>query len=230
MLIGERIHMADANPRVVLFVPGDDHQVPFQGRGCNQTIDDGDWIRNAKSAPSFGNALVEADDTITKLARGSRKPVLEHRGGSRILPSHLFYASAQLTQREDTQEEFLSPALAKPADNALISSITFAEFRYDVRVQEIAHSSMSRGGDESRSKSASSPTSGMARRCSTNESGGVPSTGSSPSRWRSASCFASAASRAFERAESTVSSNGSAHALRRRTVVSETRITGMAHP
>ena len=83
------------------------------------------------------------------------------------------------------------------------------------RRREIAHSSMSRGGDGSRSKSVSSPTSGMANACSTNASGCNSPTLSSLARERSASRSASAASGALDSAESTVSCNGSAQAFSR---------------
>ena len=47
----------------------------------------------------------------------------------------------------------------KPGNDIPVCPAALAKFRHDIRVKEITHSSMSRGGGGSRSKSASSPTS-----------------------------------------------------------------------
>ena len=84
------------------------------------------------------------------------------------------------------------PAMSsKPGDDGLVGPTAFAQFRHDVRVQEKAHNSISRGGDGSRSKSASSPASGMASRCATNASAWDVSVGSAVGEVRVPFCLRS---------------------------------------
>ena len=218
--------MTHPNPREVLVVSRHDDQVPFERGSRDQTIHCWNGVGNAQSTPSFRDISVDGNDPVTEVIQCTQEPGTQRTGRGGVFPSYPFDASTQLAHRKNAQVEIFPPVLPKPRNDRWIRSAALTQFRHHVRVQEKAHSSISRGGEGSRSKSASSPTSGMASKCATNasawESFGPPP--GSPAR--SASRFASAASSAFDSAESAVSAKGSAQVFSRWIVSSDTRITG----
>ena len=166
----ERIDVACTRPRDVLYVPGHDDEVPFQCRGGDQSIHGWNWIARADASPTFGNRPIDFNDAVPEFSHRSPQPRFERDRGRRVPPSNSFDSSSKFAQRQDAQEQLLRLALPEPVDNKRICTFAFSKFGQHVGVDEIAHGSIRRNPEESRSKSASSPTSGMASRCSTNGS------------------------------------------------------------
>ena len=167
----ERINVANAGPRHVLRVSSDHDKILCQSRGGDQSINTRNAIRDSKVSPSFGNCPIHADDAIPILLDDSVQPFVERHGRRRVAPADLLHTAPKLADRQDTQKQLAGFAFSEPTDDMGICSITFSKFRYHVCVDQVVHNSIRRGPERSRSKSMSSPTSGMASRCSMNASG-----------------------------------------------------------
>ena len=73
-------------------------------------------------------------------------------------------AASQFSQRQDAQEELLRLALLDPGADKRARTLALAELGDHMGIDEVFHSSTTRGRERGWSKSASSPTAGIARR------------------------------------------------------------------
>ena len=84
----EGIDGARARTRDVLRVSRDQDKVSFKRRGCDQSIDVRNWIRDSKVPPSFRDSPIHANDAIPKfLHRYVRIAHLYQRGSSQFDPA-----------------------------------------------------------------------------------------------------------------------------------------------
>ncbi len=166
----ERAQVRNPHPLEVLPVSRDDDQISLKRCRRDQTIDGRNGVGRSQRPPPLRDGLVDTDDPITKLDGCPCEPASQHARRGRIPSPHPFHTPSQFTNGENAQEQLARSPSSQPSNHVGVRS-PFAQFRHDVRVEEIAHSPTSRGGDGSRAKSASSPMSGMASRCSTNASG-----------------------------------------------------------
>ena len=159
-----------ACPRNVLDVPGHDDEVALERSGSDQCIDSRNRTVRPDVSPAFCDGLVDFDDAVPELANRSMQPGFEHgcRGG--ISPAESLDSTSKLAHRKDAQKQLVRPVLSEPVDDARACTIPLPKLGQHIGVDEIGHSSTERNPEASRSKSASSPTSGMASKCSTNGS------------------------------------------------------------
>ena len=141
----------------------DGHSV-HQCGGGEEAIDVRQGIDNAEPSPSIRHRAIHVHDTIPEPGTGSVQPGAQSDGGARVAAGYTFGTAPQFPQCQDAQEQFLGFALPKPGGDELVGAITLAQLGNHIRVEEILHSSTGRGPERAWSKSASSPTSGSARR------------------------------------------------------------------
>ena len=122
----KRIQVRHTDPRQVIVVSRDDHQISYQSRGGDQSIDSRNRVRRAQPAPSFRDGLVDRDDPVAKLDDRSPQPGLQRLGGGWIPSSHTCDALAQFADCKNTQVEVFTPALTKPGNDRSIRAVTFA--------------------------------------------------------------------------------------------------------
>src|SRR6476469_9657732 len=94
------------------------------------------------------------------------EPAVQCLGGRFVAAPDVFDTLADLPQGQRTEKKILRRDLLEPRGHAGIAALTLPKLGNDVGVDQIAHSSSSRPWSWTRSKSASSPTGGMASRSS----------------------------------------------------------------
>ena len=109
-------------------------------------------------------APVHVHDSIPEPDTGPVQPSAQRGGGTRVAAGDTLGTTPQFPQCQDTDEQFPGCALSEPGGHEPVGAVALAQLGNHVGVQEIPHSSTGRGPERGRSKSASSPTSGNARR------------------------------------------------------------------
>lgn len=76
-------------------------------RRRHQSVNDGDWIRYAETAPFLGDSLVNRKYAVRVLGDKSPQPRFEDTRRPGIPPADLFYPSADLSDNEYGEKHFI---------------------------------------------------------------------------------------------------------------------------
>lgn len=140
----------------VTFVAGNKRQAVCRCSRRHQTVDHWNRANSTHAAPAIGNQIVDAEDARAELRLNFPKPFFKSTSLFRVTPAREFYAFANLANDQCTQKQIRGIDQAIPVQHARITTLAFADFRNDIRVEQIAQSSTSRPKSLGRVRSMSS--------------------------------------------------------------------------
>lgn len=161
----ERVDRVDAGCCNVCCIASDERQAVLERRCGEKSIDRGKWLIESQPAPALADRQCHREDSLAIVTLESAEPAVQRSRGWAVSSTKELDTSPKLAYDQDAQEELVGFAGVKPTSNAGIRPVPLSEFRYDVRIDQVAaHRSTDRRLASERSNAASSPTSGMRAR------------------------------------------------------------------
>src|SRR5262249_5950009 len=151
-----------AGARDVGNVSGDERQAMHLCSGGDQCVDERKRIRRAQASIFFGDVEIHVENPIGLIVDDADQPLFQHDGRSNVAPPDSLDAFSDLADGQNTEELFFVRRSVPPGRDLRIAPWSFTNLGYDVRIDQVPHDrSMSRPKSLTRSKSLSSPTSGI---------------------------------------------------------------------
>ena len=146
----------------VLQVAGHHHEIMHQRGGSDESIDIRQRIGDTRATPALRNSAIDIQNTISEPVENEIQPQGNRSDG--VPTADPFNAVPQFTQGQNAQENLPWLAPTEPINHQWIGSLALPELRDHVGIDQIAHNSVRRGPERTRSKSLSCPPPGIASR------------------------------------------------------------------
>src|ERR1051326_4755530 len=173
-LTPERIEQPDARADDIGDVPGDQRQPDDLRRRSQQAVYNGQGVRHVQPSPLLCNRPINRQDPVAMCLAQAGKPAVERSGGVGVAAAHALDGATDLTDRQDAQVNLLVGEIAEPGRDVGIGTLALTQLGDDVGIEQVAQSWTARPRSSGRSKSRSSPTSGIASKSSLSDCTGSP--------------------------------------------------------
>src|SRR5882724_2558724 len=161
----EGIQDAGTSPGDVARIASHERQIVNQGRRGQQSVDGRQRIGNVEPAPKLRHRLIDGQDAALVAVGEAAEPMIEALGRGAVPGSEALDTLPKLSENEDRQAKLVVVGFVEPAHDAPIGAGSLADLGDDVRIDEKAHNRTRLARGLRSSKSPSSPSSGIARRC-----------------------------------------------------------------
>src|SRR5207247_3241630 len=170
----EGIQIGHTSPGDVGNVSGYEHQaVHARGRG-KQRVDQGRWAQGSQATPFLGHSTIDGQDPIAMIAYQPAEPPLERDRLTWVAAANDFDAASHLADDQYTEVDLVVGDSREPSRHIRVRTISLAKLLYDICIEEKGQKRTRRGFCLIRSKSASSPTSGIRRSMSLSRARPLP--------------------------------------------------------
>jgi len=106
-------------------------------RRSQQRIDDSQRFARIHSTPHLRDSLIDGQYSFAERRQDLLQPIFQRGSSLPISRTQPFDSLSYLPDDENTQEEFVVAGIAIPGGHVAIATPAFANFRYDVRINQV---------------------------------------------------------------------------------------------
>ena len=106
-------------------------------RRSQQRIDGSQRFARIDSTPDLRDSLIDGQYSFAERRQDLLQPIFQRGSSLPISRTQPFDSLSYLPNDENTQEEFVVASIAIPCGHMAIATPAFANFRYDVRINQV---------------------------------------------------------------------------------------------